>query len=170
MNGIDILILLVLIYGAWKGWHSGLIKQAFGIIGVFVGLYVARLLYEQVGEELAPHLGTSASIANIVAFVVIWVGTPILLGILGEMLTYVLKWVYLGGINSLLGCVVGVVKYMFLLGAVANVLNITHLMPEEAQQKSLLFNPMKATTSIAFDMAQQQWVEMKSKQAHEPGE
>ena len=72
MNGFDILFILVLIAAAWKGWHSGVIRQALGLIGVILGLYAARLLYAQVGLELAPHIGTSPTVAGVVAFVVIW--------------------------------------------------------------------------------------------------
>ncbi|MBQ7495695.1 MAG: CvpA family protein [Bacteroidaceae bacterium] len=157
MNGFDILFILVLAVGAWKGWSNGLLKEVLGLIGVFVGLYVAHLLYEQVGYQLAPHIGTSPSVASIIAFVLIWMGVPILLGVLGTLLTKVLEWAGLGSINNLGGVLVSLVKYGLILGAFCNVLSITHLVSEETQQQSTLFEPLKRTTAIAFELAKSQW-------------
>ena len=157
MNGFDILFILVLLAGAWKGWSNGLLKEVLGLIGVFVGLYVARLLYEQVGYQLAPHIGTSPSIASVIAFVLIWMGVPIVLGVLGSLLTKVLEWAGLGSVNNLGGSIISLVKFWLILGAFCNVLAITHLVSEETQQQSSLFEPLKRTTAIAFELAQNQW-------------
>lgn len=157
MNGFDILFLLVLAVGAWKGWSNGLLKEVLGLIGVFVGLYVAHLLYEQVGSQLAPHIGTSPSVASIIAFILIWIGVPIILGLLGALLTKVLEWAGLGSVNNLGGALVSIIKFWLILGAFCNVLSITKLVSEETQQRSTLFEPLRRTTSIAFELAKSQW-------------
>lgn len=157
MNGFDILFILVLLAGAWKGWSNGLLKEVLGLIGVFVGLYVARLLYEKVGFYLAPHLGTPPAITNIIAFALLWMGVPVILSILGELLTKFLELVGLDSINHIGGLIVSLVKYGLLLGVLCNVLAITHLVSEEAQQTSTLFTPLKQSTSMVFDLAVQQW-------------
>ena len=157
MNGFDILFILVLIAAAWKGWHSGAIKQALGLVGVFVGLYAARLLYAQVGYELAPHIETSPSVASIIAFILIWLGVPILLWSIGSLLTQFLDWTGLGGINKGAGLVLSIVKYTLILGALCNVLAITKLVTTEAQEQSILFKPLQHTTAMAFDLAITQW-------------
>ncbi len=157
MNGFDILFLIVLLAGAWKGWMNGLLKEVLGLVGVFVGLYVAHLLYEQVGYELAPHIGTSPTIASIIAFVLIWIGVPVILGLLGSLLTKLLEWAGLDGLNDMGGALVSLVKYVLILGICCNVLSITHLVKEDSQQNSFLFEPLRKTTSIAFNLAKSQW-------------
>ena len=157
MNGFDILFILVLIAAAWKGWHSGVIQQALGLVGVFLGLYAARVLYAQVGYQLAPHIGTSPSIASIIAFILIWMGVPILLWALGSLLTQFHNWTGLGGINKGAGLIISLVKYALILGALCNVLAITNLVNEEARKNSVLFEPLRMTTSLAFDLAISQW-------------
>lgn len=167
MNGFDIFFIVVLIAGAWKGWSNGLLKEVLGLVGVFVGLYVAYLLYEQVGYQLAPHIGCSPTIANVIAFALIWIGVPILLGILATLLTKLLEWAGLDSVNSLGGAIVSIIKYAILLGALCNVLSITHLVKEESQQNSILFEPLKQTTSIAFELAKSQWKGAKAPAADE---
>ena len=153
MNGFDILFLIVLALGAWKGWSNGLLKEVLGLIGVFVGLYLAYLLYEQVGYELAPHIGTSPSIASIIAFALIWIGVPIVLGVLGSLLTKVLEWAGLDGVNNLGGALLSVVKYAILLGAVCNVLSRISSPPSifrASQPLSFMMRMALATPSAAF--------------------
>lgn len=157
MNGFDILFALVFLLGFWKGWSSGLLKEVLGLVGVIIGFLAARLLYEQVGYELAPHIGCSPSLSAIFAFALIWLGAPILLGIAGSLLTKVLEWAGLEGINNLGGAIVSLVKYALILGACCNVLAITNLIPDETQRNSIFFEPLKRTTSIAFDLAKSQW-------------
>lgn len=162
MNGFDILFIVLLALGAWRGWTNGLLKEVLGLIGVFAGFYVAYLLYEQVGCQLAPRIGTSPSVASIIAFALIWMGVPLLLGLIGSLLTKVLEWIGLEGVNNLGGVLVSLIKYWLILGAFANVLSITHLVPEETLQQSILFEPMRQTTSIAFDLAKSQWKDAKA--------
>lgn len=161
MNGFDILFIVILAIGAWRGWSNGLLKEVLGLIGVFVGFYVAYKLYEQVGCQLAPHIGTSPSVASILAFALIWMGVPILLGLVGALLTKVLEWAGLEGLNNLGGVLVSLIKYWLILGALANVLSITHLVSEETQKQSILFEPLKQSTSVAFDLAKSQWQQAK---------
>ena len=157
MNGFDILFILVLIAAAWKGWHTGVIQQALGLVGVFLGLYAARLLYAQVGYQLAPHIGTTPTMASIIAFALIWIGVPILLWILGSLLTQFLDWTGLGAINKGAGLLISIVKYALILGVLCNVLAITNLVEPEAQQQSILFEPLRRLTAVAFDLAISQW-------------
>jgi len=161
VNTIDILFLLVLAAGAWKGWTNGLLKEVLGLIGIFVGLYVAHLLYGRVGAYIAPEIGCSPSIANILAFALIWIGVPVLLGIAGSLLTKMLEWIGLDSVNNIGGALLSLVKYAFILGLCCNVLSITRLVGEQTQKDSFLFEPLKSTTSIAFNLAKSQWQNIK---------
>ncbi len=157
MNGYDILFILALIWGAWMGWHKGFVQVLFGFIGLAVGLYLAQMFYERAGYLIAPRLGTSPTISSILAFVGIWLGVPILLWVASSLITGLFKLVKLGSVNRMAGCLLSVAKYAILLGVLANVLAITRIATPEAQQRSLLFTPLKQTTQWLFQLAQSQW-------------
>ncbi len=157
MNGFDILFLIVLALGAWKGWSGGFLREVLALIGVFLGLFVAYKLYEQVGFHIAPYINVKPTYANIIAFALIFIGVPVLLGWLASLLTKFMEWAGLESVNRLGGVIVCVVKYAVILGAVCNVLSITHLVTEEAENNSILFKPLKQTTSVAFELAKKQW-------------
>ena len=87
METIDIFIVVVLGIGLVSGLAKGFIKQACGLVGLIAGLLVARALYAAVGEQLAPHIGTSVSVAQIISFIIIWAVIPALLMLAGAALT-----------------------------------------------------------------------------------
>ena len=112
MIGLDILFVAIMGYGVFRGWHSGLLKQAFSLVGVYVGLLLAWALYTIIGEKVAPHLGTEVDVAKLFVFLLIWLGVPVACGIIATMLTRMVKFVYLGGLNGIAGAVLGGVKYL----------------------------------------------------------
>ena len=79
MTTIDIIILVVIGVGVIQGLMKGFVKQLASIVGMIAGLLVARALFASVAEKLAPVLGTSTVIAQILAFFIFWL--PLRLGL-----------------------------------------------------------------------------------------
>ena len=157
MNGFDILIVIILALGAWRGWANGFLKEVFSLIGVFIGLFIAYMFYEQVGFHIAPYINLRPTYSKLVAFALIFIVIPVLLGWLGSMMTKFLEWVGLESVNSLGGALVCIIKYAIVLGVICNVLSITGLVSEESEHGSLLYTPLKETTSKVFEVAKHQW-------------
>lgn len=63
---IDIIILTGLGIGLVSGMIKGLVKQTCAVVGLVAGLLVARALYGAMGEQLASHIGTSVTVAQII--------------------------------------------------------------------------------------------------------
>lgn len=154
MTTIDICILVILAVGLITGISKGFIKQACAMIGLIAGLLVARALFGAVGEELAPHIGTSVSIARIISFIVIWAVVPLVLMLAGSALTKALEAVHLGFVNRLLGGVAGVAVYLLLLGLAVRVLEFADpenkLISRQTKQESVFYYPMGEVTGIFF--------------------
>ena len=109
MSSVDIIIVIILLWGAWRGWRSGLIKEIFSACGFVVGLVLAAMFYGVVGEHFAPALGSGSKAsfaACVLAFILIWVAVPIIFGFVANALTKGIKALHAGPLNSLLGMVV----------------------------------------------------------------
>ena len=99
----EIVALCLLLYGAIKGLMHGFLKELASMTGFFIGLFLAWRYYE--------HLG-----GGVLAFVGIWILTPIILGLLASLITKVLDWSIVGGLaNRLLGCLLGTLKWAVLI-------------------------------------------------------
>lgn len=138
----DIIIILILLWGAWRGWKAGLIKELFSTVGIVAGLVVATLFYKNLGEHFSPALG-SGSLASyigcVLAFVLLWVIVPILFGIIANILTQAVKCLCMGPINSLLGLVVGAFKYFVLISFVFSAMSYAGIISEQKKQSSKFY-------------------------------
>ncbi len=111
MCGLDAVILVLLAFGAVRGWQKGLVVSLFTLCGCLVGLVLAYMLNAKLGACLAPYIGTETGIARILSFFLIWVAVSIGMGLVGRMFVGVLNILCLGLINKLGGAVLGVLKY-----------------------------------------------------------
>ena len=147
---VDIFILAVLVWAAYQGWRDGFLKQAVSSVGFFVGLVVAALCYRQFGHYLAVNGTMANAFTSIVAFFLLWIVVPIMLGFFANVLTKTLKAIRLGCLNSLAGVLVSMLKYTILLSCVLNAMSMLRIMDEKRTAESHLYEPVRSVLSIAF--------------------
>lgn len=159
MTTIDIIILVLLGIGAVVGFMEGFLKQLASVVGLVAGLLVARALFVMVGEKLAPQIGTSVTVAQIISFVAIWVAIPLILHIVASMLTKALEVVYLGGINRLFGALFGLLVSLLWIGLSIHVLQYIDsenaLISQTKKEASLLYYPAERVTGLFFPAIKQ---------------
>ena len=145
---IDIFIIVLLLWAAFSGWRAGFLKEIISTAGFLVGLFVAATCYSVFGEMLAVN-GTEVNMfTNIVAFLILWIIVPIVLGFVANVLTKALKGMKLGMPNSILGAAVSFVKYFILLSCVLNVMSALHIMNQERVATSHLYGPVTAALEV----------------------
>lgn len=136
---LDLFIIVVLAWAGWRGWRAGLIKEVVSAVGFFAGLLIAAVLYETLGEYLAVNGTESNMVTSLIAFFLLWIVVPIMLGMAGNMLTRFLKGMKLGIPNSILGALVGVFKFWVLLCCVLYAMGALHILNEERVNESRLY-------------------------------
>ena len=142
MSSVDIIIVLILLWGAWRGWRAGFVKEVFSACGFVVGLVLAAMFYSVLGEHFAPALGSGSQAAfasDVLAFILIWVVVPIVCGFIANIITKAVKGLHIGPLNSLLGLLVGVAKYFVLLSVVFCAMAYVGILSEEKKQESQLY-------------------------------
>ncbi len=122
MATIDIIILAMIGVGVIMGLIKGFVKQMASIVGLIAGLLMARALFGIVAERLAPVLGTSTTVAQVLAFILIWIAVPLGFAFVASLLTKALDAVHLGWLNRWLGSGLGALKYMILIGLAIHVI------------------------------------------------
>ncbi|WP_077327330.1 CvpA family protein [Virgibacillus siamensis] len=142
---VDILILILLIFGFLMGLKRGFILQAFHLIGFITAFLVAAFYYDDLSERLAlwipyPELADSSAWAdfleslplegafyNAVAFAIIFFAVKIILQIIASMLDFVADLPVLNSVNKLLGAVLGFVEIYLLIFIILYILALTPL-------------------------------------------
>ena len=154
MATIDIIILAMIGVGVIMGLIKGFVKQMASIVGLIAGLLMARALFGIVAERLAPVLGTSTTVAQVLAFILIWIAVPLGFAFVASLLTKALDAVHLGWLNRWLGSGLGALKYMILIGLAIHVIEYidpnNEMISATKKKESVLYYSMRDLSGIFF--------------------
>lgn len=155
MATIDIVFIAIMVWGAFRGWRNGLLKEVVSTLGFFLGLFIAYHLYASCGDFLSPHITQNATIGKIlgriIAFILLWVVSPIVIGLIATMFTKTLKGIHLGFINSFTGTLVGMLKYVILLSFVFGAMNLLGILDKEKREQSIFFEPVASVAGVLLE-------------------
>lgn len=127
MNFVDILILIIIALFLLKGVLRGLVKELCSLIGLAVGALLAFRFHGPLAEGMVAAFKLPASVCVIAAFLVIFLLTLLLFGLLGMLLSKYVKLLYVGGLNRVAGGIFGLVQGMLLLAVVMFGLSVSPL-------------------------------------------
>lgn len=159
MTTIDIVILIVLGAGAIVGFTKGFLKQLAGLLGLVAGLLIAKALYATVAERFFLPLTDSLTVAQGIAFVVIWLAVPLAFLLLATLMTKAMEAVALGWVNRLLGAGLGLLKSALLVSLLICVVEYIDsdntLLKRTKKQESVLYYPMEKFAGIFLPAARE---------------
>ncbi len=129
---IDIILLIVMLYGLLSGLMRGGVLQFFSLVGFIIALIVARLFSNDLGDLISSLL-TSDNNAwsifyNAIAFFVIFFVVQIIIKKIAHMLNFFTKLPVIGFLNRIIGAVLGFVQ-MYLIAFL--VIIVLFLLPSE---------------------------------------
>lgn len=134
---IEFLCLAILLFGAWRGWKNGLIKEVVSFTGIFLGFYVAYHYYKQ-------------SDVGVLGFLLIWIGIPLILGVLAWLVTKIFDQMkVVGTTNKLLGAAAGFLKYAFFLGCIMLAIDYVREVKHKVE-KSPVMNVLQVVPDYLF--------------------
>jgi len=127
MNGIDIAILVILCGFLLKGLLRGLLKEVCSLAGLFVGAFLAFRYHGPLAETLLKQVDLPAEIAVAITFTVLFLATMIFFMVLGFLLSRIVKLLFLGGFNRLIGGFFGLSQGVLLLAVLLFALSLRPL-------------------------------------------
>lgn len=149
----DVFIIIVFVWAIISGWRNGLLTELVSLGGHLAGLVVACIVYSLLGKHLAVSGSRTAMILNIVAFFIIWIIVPIVLGLAANTLTHFMKPLHIRGLNNAAGAAISTLKFTILLSAVFAAMTALGILNEEKANDSRLYNPLKTLLAGAVDWA-----------------
>lgn len=115
MNWLDIVIIVVLAISTLIGLRTGIIKAVLSLAGVVIGVILAGRFYVPLAERLTFIPQETA--AKIVAFAIILGIVMIIAGVIASVVKWIASIVMLGWINRLGGAFFGLVLGAIFCGA-----------------------------------------------------
>lgn len=143
MNAVDIAILVVLAVLLAKGIWLGLIHELCALIGLGGGTFLAVRYHESLAHSLGHWVKLSPESLGVACAILLFLVSLSGCVLLGVILSRVLKLIFLGGFNRVLGGLFGLVQGMLLLALALYGLSLTDWL-KETRQGSRLAPPFVA--------------------------
>ena len=143
MNVIDLLVCLVLLVALWNGWRRGFILQVCSLAAIVVAIWLAARFGAAAGEAL--HI--DPAYAPAAGFTAVLVAAVLAVAVLARILRKLFRFAGFGLLDTLLGILVAVVKYVLLLSvlfAAIDRFNVDYaLIPAETVASSRTWHPIR---------------------------
>ena len=154
MNYLDILLLIPMLIGAWKGFRNGLIIELFTLLALLVGIYAAIHFSDYAVDVLDKNTGYTGEYAPIIAFILTFLAVGAMVFFLGKALEKVVSIVQLSAINKFAGIVFGVTKMMFVSSIIVIILDSidqhNDFISKELKEASILYEPLKKISTTTM--------------------
>jgi membrane protein required for colicin V production len=134
VNIFDVVVLLITLMLAIKGFFNGIIKEISGLIGIGLGSYLGTLYYKQAGVYINEHIFKIAneSAINVVGFVAVFILAWLSMVLIGMLLSRLLFIANLGILDRIGGVIFSAGKFFVILSVI-----ITMLVQIEAMHKTM---------------------------------
>ena len=151
---IDIIILLCLGWGAYKGFKKGFIIQSFAIIALVLAIWGGFALAEMFEPFLQKNFNMGELACSIVSFIIIFLLILILVYTSGYLVSKLASAVTLGMVNRLAGMAFGIFTNALILSVIILLLNRINdkknFMPKDQLEKSFLYEPVGKVAPFIF--------------------
>ena len=151
---IDILILMCLCWGAYKGFRKGFIIQSFVIIALVLAIWGGFALSGYLEPFLQKWFAMGETACSIVSFIVVFLLILIAVYASGYLVSKTANAVTLGLINRLAGAAFGILANALVLSLVIILFNKINdkaeLVSKDNLEKTYLFEPVGKVAPIIF--------------------
>jgi membrane protein required for colicin V production len=156
MNIIDLIIIIPLLWGAWRGYKKGLLIEIIGVAAFIIGLIIGFKFLGIGMNFLAPHIGERITnqFLPYLTFSIIFFPTIFLINKMGWMLRKALRMTILGTIDGFAGAIVGVFMWVFGLSTLLWILTTMDVkIPSKETKDSVLLPYLKDVAPTVISKA-----------------
>lgn len=166
MNFVDIIILVPLIFAAWRGFKKGLIIEVFTLLALLVGIYAGIHFSDWTSARIEDYFEIEANYLPVVAFTLTFLAVGAMIYFAGKMLEQMIKVVHLSLINKVFGVIFGVLKMVYILSIVLTLVETYDergdFIPAEIKENSLLYKPVKLTASSTIPAVEESTIWLRN--------
>ncbi len=128
MTLFDWFVVVIIVLSTIMAAAQGLVLELVSLAALVLGLWLAFWNYHVLATPLS-HVIHSEGVADVVAFLLIALGVMLVIGLIGRAISKVAHTAGLGGLDSLLGAIFGVIRGAFLV--VVAIIAIAAFVPQK---------------------------------------
>lgn len=173
MNYFDAIVIIFLLWGAYRGFTKGLIISAASLIALVLGIWGAIRFSDWTAQLLIRHFDANTPYLAMIAFALTFLAIVVGIHLLAQLLDRLVKAIALGWINRLAGIVFNMAKIAFILSIVVVLLDAVDrrisFIPEKHKEESLFYKPLSKFATALFPYLNFEGIRKKEKPLPEEG-
>lgn len=150
MNFLDIIIIIPLLWAAYKGFREGILLQLGGILGLVIGVWLAS----RFGNNVGRWLGIGEDFAQVVGFILVLLATLLSIALLGRVCKGLFKIAGLESLDTIGGVLFSIVKFALIISVIICAFDAvnckTNWVGQQKLSSSTMYYPLKKVASYAF--------------------
>ncbi|MBE0660979.1 MAG: CvpA family protein [Bacteroidales bacterium] len=170
MGTLDIILIIPIVWFAWRGFSKGLILSITSLVALFAGIYFSIHFSGWVANWLVIELSWDGQHVNIVSFIITFIVVVVVIQLIGRLFDSVVDWAALGILNRVGGLLLGLVKSVLFLGILLFVVNNfdtnNKLITQQMRTGSYLYEPLSSVVPEIWPRVKE-WFPQKYEQTEE---
>ena len=130
MNKIDLVIALLLVWGAYQGYRNGFLLGLLSLLAIVLGIFGGFKLMGEGMLWLQREFNADKSVLPYLSFLGVFLTIVIGVTLLGRMLKALLDKTFLGKVDQMMGALLGVFKWLFMMSVLLWILDSLHYAPQ----------------------------------------
>ncbi|SMO45516.1 CvpA family protein [Fodinibius sediminis] len=151
MNILDLLIVLPILFFAYRGFKNGLIEEVLSIAGIILGVFLTFRYMEEAGTYIQPFFEGNSEYVPFVAAFIIFIGTLIAVNLVAYISKKMLQTIHLNFINRASGLAFGALKCGVIISAVLLMAAGFNMPSQEVRKESISYGYVVYLAPWAYD-------------------
>ncbi len=165
MVWIDIILLIIALWFAYKGLRNGLVVELTSLLSLIVAIWAALKYGKVVRELLQRYLDLQGDYLPFISFVVVFLAVLIVVGLIGKVITKALNIVQLGFLNKTLGLAFSILKIGIILSLLVNGLDrvnkVYEFIPQSTINNSYFYRPLNGFAKKIYEFSDEHFDDVK---------
>jgi membrane protein required for colicin V production len=154
LSKVDIVLIIILIVGAFAGYKKGFLSELFTLLGIILGVLAGFKLMGAAMLMLDEHYDINENVLPYAAFGVVFLIVVIGITLLGKVFKSSLEKTVLGSVDKLFGGILGILKTAFMLSVMIWLLTSLNVYAPSSYTKDAWLYP----TVARFAPAVTSWI------------
>jgi membrane protein required for colicin V production len=146
MNFIDILILIPVLWGFWRGFMKGVVMEIGTLVAFFLGVWGGMKFSDLLAGWIRDWFDSQSPYIPLIAFAVIFVGILMLVFAVAKFIEKAMEKSTMSVFNKIAGGIFGCFKFILILSVLFFVIDAIEksitVIPPKVKDNSLLYRPV----------------------------
>ncbi|MEO6883002.1 MAG: CvpA family protein [Bacteroidia bacterium] len=146
MNTLDIIIVILILWGFYKGFRKGLIIELASLMALWAGVYGGIKFSDFAARFLEKTFSWHSSHVRIIAFAILFLGILAFVFFIAKITERFVKIILLNWMNRLLGALFGGLKFALFISVLFFILHSfeqkLNFVPQNTKTSSVLYSPV----------------------------